>query len=572
MASYPSQHEEAQQQKQKRNEPSPLRIVKRHRSSESGNDAEESTYASAGDSDSDISNIIDGTQRLQIFKRRSRPCGLARGEFGTSLAELNKAHRKPWGDAIASCRGLLRKSTPDIRSYKRFLSFGQTSSSRTASTSRISSWDSSRQRSSTDGHHLPSVSSDELDFTSVQVSNDPQHWTSDFRHSRQMRKDSPHQLSPRQISRNTGGYILSPRIVVTAQKEEIVGKNASVWAAVEISRKLSQTSPATTSTEEEETHGDKPSGTFVDHKLDRFFDFGCLYDLTVEVHSANEADIVEVIQEQSWPTTIYAGTSILLVVHLRLDSTDRGGWGHSRCRSEELMEELELQLGDIQTRLMSIKISYLHSAFPKIDDAHLAEDGLCHLESRLETTATAALVRNSSDSVWSSRTRASQNSLFPLMVQHWGDEKAIDVQRRISDAQMVCRNQGTRSQYSTDPIMANCSTAMRSHSTTTRLTCPNYQLEFGRHHGESDASQMAAESRWKAWSGQELSRPQCLDEGIKTPVREMYYFGERAIKALRPPTGLESGGTRRNLSSNKRAAVLGSKEKDSKFWDWGKWF
>lgn len=274
MASYPSPREKAQQQKQqqkqkqKRNEPSPLRIVKRHRSSESGNDAEKNTYASAGDSDSDITNIIDGTQRLQIFKRRSRQCGLVRGEFGTSLAELNKAHRKPWGDAIASCRGLLRKSTPDIRSYKRFLSFGQSSSSRTASTSRISSWDSSRQRSSTDGHHLPSVSSDELDFTNVQVSNDPQQWTPpDFRHGRQIRKDSPHQLSPRQISRNTGGYILSPRIVVTAQKEDIVGKNASVWAAVEISRKLSQTSPATTSAEEEETHGDKPSGTFVDHKL-----------------------------------------------------------------------------------------------------------------------------------------------------------------------------------------------------------------------------------------------------------------------------------------------------------------
>ena len=136
-----------------------------------------------------------------------------------------------------------------------------------------------------------------------------------------------------------------------------------------------------------------------------------------------------VLADLSIDRTIYAGTSVLLIVHLQLHGKDdKGSRGHIRCRSEELMEELELQLGDVRTQLLTVNISYLHSAFPTINNARSTEDGLCHLESRMETTATAALVRSRSDSVWASRTRgassssfsSSQRSLFPLMVQHWG--------------------------------------------------------------------------------------------------------------------------------------------------------
>ncbi|KAG5981963.1 hypothetical protein E4U55_002471 [Claviceps digitariae] len=541
MASYPSQHEINQQkqqeeeqrqeeQQQQDNEPRPLRIVKRHRSIDSRRDSEEHqhTHTSGVDSDSDVASITDGTQRLHIFKRRSRRRG---------VVEVNGAHKKAWGEAVASCRGLLRRSTPDMKSYMRFLSFGQASSSHTSCSSRVSSAESWQKRGSTDDgrrRQLSSISSYEADGAGAgagagaPVSGDVEkrHWT-----PRKDRDGSPQQLSPRQIARNTGGYILSPRIVVTAHNEDALGGNARVWAAVEISRKLSQISSSSSSsssssartssssTGEKTGGGVKSSGTFVNHKIDRYFDFGCLYDLTAEVQSTQDATIVEVIQEQSWPT------------------------------SEELMEELELQLGDIQTQLLSVKVSYLHSAFPTINNSRSTEDGLCYLESRMETTATAVLVRSCNDSVWASRTRgpssssSSQRSLFPLMVQHWGDERAIDVQRRISDSQMMFQ-----SPHHLD------------------FSCLGERLPV--------ADQHAAESDWKVWSGQGTKPPQSTDEEIKTPVREIYYFGERAIQALKAPAGPERHQVCRKSSRNKHksAAVTEPKEKDVNFWDWGKWF
>ncbi|KAG5954081.1 hypothetical protein E4U57_004881 [Claviceps arundinis] len=564
-----NQHQQEQEQEQERNEPCPLRIVKRHRSTELERRLEENQYASGADYDSGISHIIAGTQQLQVSKRRSRrrrDLGI-RAEFASSLAELNSAHKKAWSDAVFSCRGLLRKSTPDMRGHKRFLSFGQTSSSNSSSSSsRTSSGNSSLPRGSTDDGRRQ-ISSYDADFAgSTPVG-------------------SPQQLSPRRIAKNTGGYILSPRIIVTVHNEEMLGENARVWAAVEICRKLSQISSSSSSATasssfssstttipcfstgaEEDTQGGRKSsgGTFVDHKIDRYFDFGCLYDLTAEVHSTQDATVVEVIQEQSWPTTIYAGTSVLLIVHLQLNVADKqGAWGHSRCRSEELMDELELQLGDVQNQLMSVKISYLHSAFPKIDNPCSTEDGLCHLESRMETTATAALVRNCGGSVWASRNRASlQSSLFPLMVQHWGDEKALEVQRRISDSQLKARGPGVHPQYSSLAWAAN---------QPLDFGCPGESAVIA----DQPAHQDDAESRWKAWSGQGTERPDAAEENITTPAGAIYYFGEKAIKALQMPTaGLERDGGRRRLSRTKHKATTGqsSKEKDSKFWDWGSWF
>ncbi|KAG6008376.1 hypothetical protein E4U21_004580 [Claviceps maximensis] len=588
MASYPSQckfnQQEQQLEEQKRNEPRPLRIVKRHRSIDSRRDEEEHTHTSGADSDSEVASITAETQRLHIFKRRSRRHDSATGEaLGSSMVDVSSASKKAWSEAVASCRGLLRKSTPDMKNYRRFLSFGQTSSSYTSCSSRYSSLDSSHHRGSIDDglrrrcrRHLSSISSCEPDYVGagapVSGNVQQQRWTSDldFACGRQIRQDgTSQQLSPRQMAKNTGGYILSPRIVVTAHNEDRLGENACISSS---SASSSSSSSATRSCSRgEKTHGEsKSSGTFVNHKIDRYFDFGCLYDLTAEVQSTQDATVVEVIQEQSWPTTIYAGTSVLLIVHLRLHGTnDKGAQGHSRCRSEELIEELELQLGDTRTQLLHVKISYLHSAFPTIDNARSTKDGLCHLESRMETTATAALVPRCKDSVWASRTRGAssssssssssslssspQRSLFPLMVQHWGDEKAIDVQRRISDSQMMFH---------------------RPHQLD--FGCPNEKLVVPDQH--------VADSRWKVWSGQGTGPLQSAEEEIKTPVRDIYYFGERAIKALKSPSGnptsarypagLRRDEFRRISSTNehKRAAEVEAKEKDLKFWDWGKWF
>lgn len=35
---------------------------------------------------------------------------------------------------------------------------------------------------------------------------------------------------------------------------------------------------------------------------DRYFEFGCLYDMSIEVEGAGGTSVVQVLQEQSFPT------------------------------------------------------------------------------------------------------------------------------------------------------------------------------------------------------------------------------------------------------------------------------
>ncbi|KAG8425319.1 hypothetical protein J3458_002032 [Metarhizium acridum] len=375
-------------------------------------------------------------------------------------------------------------------------------------------------------------------------------------------------LSPRQMSQNTRTYILSPRIVAIPQQLELDGSESSVWVAVEVSGKLSQISSSKILAPNE-TQNDIVAGVYVNHKLDRFFDFGCLYDLTVEVSAVPGTAILEVVQEQSWPTTIYAGTSVLIVVHVQLHTaTRRSEIGHARSRSNELMEELELQLGNIQTQLMNIRVSYHHSAFPEIINEKVPQSGLCHLQSRMETTATTAITQKSGGSLWSPRSKAPQNSLFPLMVQHWGDEKAISTQRRITDSQVTrVKDTGRDVAPATSPQITESVRMTFDFDMDSLHGSPGLQryLLDGTSMNCPRANYLSKSRRASVDKLQEAGR------SSRSPVRDMYYFGERALRALAPTPTSEKNLIRMHPATS-QGSVMGLKHKDSKFWDWGSWF
>ncbi|PHH87518.1 hypothetical protein CDD83_8746 [Cordyceps sp. RAO-2017] len=166
----------------------------------------------------------------------------------------------------------------------------------------------------------------------------------------------------------------------------------TIWAAVEVSGRLSRI-PSSRSPSGNQS---PTTGSFVPHQLDRFFEFGCLYDLSVEVSPTPGSTVIQVIQEQAFPTTIYAGSSVLLLVHIQVDAETRkrpGRSGHVRQQSDELMEDLELQLGSSVAGYMQVRVSYSHSAFPEHATPEADTGGVLSLRSRLETTATASLRR-----------------------------------------------------------------------------------------------------------------------------------------------------------------------------------
>lgn len=128
------------------------------------------------------------------------------------------------------------------------------------------------------------------------------------------------QISPRPSARNESLFqtscVLCPHVSVTAECTALEAGQQRVWAAIEISGRLSQISERPTG----EQVG-VVTGAFMDHELgeflgasdqrrpltmvtDRFFEHGCLYDLTVEVLPMEGSTIINVLREQVFPTYV----------------------------------------------------------------------------------------------------------------------------------------------------------------------------------------------------------------------------------------------------------------------------
>ncbi|KAM5378723.1 hypothetical protein ACJZ2D_004359 [Fusarium nematophilum] len=86
------------------------------------------------------------------------------------------------------------------------------------------------------------------------------------------------------------------------------------------------------------------------------FEFGRLLDLSVEVMPTAKSSVVRVLQDQSFPiSTLRLGSSILLLVQTHIHA--RKGMrqekpNHTRQKSEDLIEDLEAELGDSQVEYM----------------------------------------------------------------------------------------------------------------------------------------------------------------------------------------------------------------------------
>lgn len=131
--------------------------------------------------------------------------------------------------------------------------------------------------------------------------------------------------------------------------------------------------------------------------------------------------------------TVYAGSKILLLAEVELDidgTTTLRNLGHVRQKSDELFEDLEIQLGSSQVTYLRIQVSYAHSAFPEfLHTEHMT--GVSSMSSRMETVVQASIKRHSTISPWSPRPVPLTNPLFPLIERHWGPDKARDAMQQI---------------------------------------------------------------------------------------------------------------------------------------------
>ncbi|KAK7748557.1 hypothetical protein SLS53_000577 [Cytospora paraplurivora] len=165
-----------------------------------------------------------------------------------------------------------------------------------------------------------------------------------------------------------------------------------------------------------------PDTKFVDYGYHNFWvaieiegkgDCGFLYDIKVDVEATTHSSVLEVIENYSAPSTLAHGSRLLVLanVELRLPNYSRL-MGHVRSHSDELMEDLEHQLGSAACDYLRVNLVYQHTAFPSKPDPDVdppdpddfssnTDTGVTESQTKLRSTFTASITRHDSASPWS---------------------------------------------------------------------------------------------------------------------------------------------------------------------------
>ncbi|KAK3943891.1 hypothetical protein QBC46DRAFT_351178 [Diplogelasinospora grovesii] len=273
--------------------------------------------------------------------------------------------------------------------------------------------------------------------------------------------------------------VLAPRIVVTPEIKALDEDTATLWAAIQLSTTIFQP--------------EVPNYKVLDSGSARsdVFKYGCLYDVSVEVLPTSNTAIVEVLEDESRPIrTLYPGSRLLVVACVRFLSRDAPPRSrkHSRQKSDDLMEDLEYQLGSGMMEYLQVRLTYRHSAFTQQQqqyhsemDASFERDGVTGLQTKVETTAVAVIKRHNSSSLWSPRPKAPSqlaNPLFEIFASHWGTDQASDVMRRIIMASTALTQALVIPQAQTNPL-----------TTPPPKTKQTQHLKEGRHVGSDGSEQ-----------------------------------------------------------------------------------
>lgn len=94
-------------------------------------------------------------------------------------------------------------------------------------------------------------------------------------------------------------------------------------------------------------------------------------------------------------------------------------------KSDELMADLETQLGDAQMQYIKIKVDYSHSAFSDYSGTEILA-GISQRYTRMDTTVMASMKRHNVCSAWSPLPGSCRDALRDIVARHWGQEKAAE--------------------------------------------------------------------------------------------------------------------------------------------------
>lgn len=127
-------------------------------------------------------------------------------------------------------------------------------------------------------------------------------------------------------------------------------------------------------------------------------------------------------------STFIAGSKSLVLVHVELDLTNISRLkGHTRSQSDELLEDLENQLGSAECEYLKVNLVYRHSVFSSAiasSGGVTSNKGIINTDTKLCTAFTATIARYNAASPWSPPPAPTPNRLVGIIAAHWGMDAA----------------------------------------------------------------------------------------------------------------------------------------------------
>ncbi|KAG7065743.1 ubiquitin-conjugating enzyme [Colletotrichum scovillei] len=245
---------------------------------------------------------------------------------------------------------------------------------------------------------------------------------------------SYHSATSGEINTSHSSRVLVPKIFITPEMRALDGSTASFWVAVEVSGQLCQPLNGLLCDDISiENESALLSGVNKQSSTDPFR-HGCIHSMDIQIVSLGTSCILETIRDDPIQTTLGNGDNALLLAQVLVKSPRSTAvttqQGHVKHRSDELIEDLEYQLGDSNLEYIRVSVKYNHSAFfcqsrsDFIDD--IAEGG-----TKLETFATAIVKQHNHRSPWSPSSAPTYNPIPSIIRGHWESTKARERQASV---------------------------------------------------------------------------------------------------------------------------------------------
>ncbi len=242
-------------------------------------------------------------------------------------------------------------------------------------------------------------------------------------------------------------FILSPQINITPEVSSVDKGNCDLWVAVEIigtlhradGRQNIQRFPFHSSSES--------SGMYLLLSRDpiRFLceflearHYGRLHSMEIELYPGRDCQILGIIGNLHQILSVHAHETHLVLAKIYLNKVTP--LRHVReASSDELIADLETDLGDTISSYLTVRVTYKHSGFPTHKNPALNIEGLSSHTTRLQTEATAIIRRHNSQSAWSPRTSQTMcsplgsNPLIKLIETHFSSDRAKEALKRLAD-------------------------------------------------------------------------------------------------------------------------------------------